>query len=82
MSVFKICLETAFKVVHPVMPFVTEELFHRIQFLSKKTVEVTSILEEEYPDIDKWAVYNLLSNSDQSPPSLKEKHSQESLNQG
>jgi len=43
------CLDISFKLLHPFMPFLTEELWQHIHRVSDK-----SILEENYPDSQDW----------------------------
>jgi valyl-tRNA synthetase len=46
--VLEVCLETGLKLAHPVMPFITEELFQRIR--AKHNSPVQTIMLQKYPD--------------------------------
>ena len=47
MRVLHLCLVTALKLIHPVMPFITEELYHHVGHTNPTTVG--SIMVQSYP---------------------------------
>ncbi|EMS54534.1 Valyl-tRNA synthetase [Triticum urartu] len=57
-----ICLDTGLRLLHPFMPYVTEELWQRLP-QPKDSCRKGSIMLSEYPSVVK-----LLAESDQTPP--------------
>ena len=57
-EVLRICLNTALKLLHPIMPFMTEELYQRIRVLSSDLdppdLLNESIMTSEYPRSVDW----------------------------
>ncbi|RWS12232.1 valine--tRNA ligase-like protein [Dinothrombium tinctorium] len=68
LNVLAMCLKVAFVTIHPFMPFVTEELYQRLNFATKPDREhFESILMENYPKMEvwsKWRDQNIESNMD------------------
>lgn len=57
LKLFAFCLDTSLRLLHPLIPFISEELFQRLHHLTGHDVEsggeYTSILERSYPrDVD------------------------------
>ena len=52
LAVLQVCLVTGLKLLHPVMPFITEELYHRIPLLQRET-RADSIMVARYPEPSK-----------------------------
>ena len=57
MTVLKVCIETALKTIHPVIPFITEELYQRLGYISKQKTSL-SILLEDYPKTDVFSCFS------------------------
>ena len=57
-KVLKLCLETGLKLLHPVMPFITEEIYQRIETLNNSLLgEILnqSIMVSQYPCYEDWS---------------------------
>lgn len=52
-TVFKYSMTTSLRCIHPLIPFITEELFQRIQHMSGVQCN-TSILQQGYPTVDDY----------------------------
>jgi len=51
---FHTCIMTSLKMLHPIMPFITEELYHRIPTMPKETRQ-ESIMVDSYPQPTQWS---------------------------
>jgi valyl-tRNA synthetase len=59
-NVMKICLITALKLLHPIMPFITEEIYQRIRVttaLSESSELHESIMTLNYPREEEWEAF-------------------------
>ena len=53
-NVLKICLVTGLKLLHPIMPFITEELYQRIVVKLLPSSPNESIMTAQYPKEENW----------------------------
>lgn len=60
LNVLKLCMETAFSCIHPIIPFITEELYQRIARLQQREACI-SIMEAGFPEPGWW---NPFSNTE------------------
>jgi len=51
---FHTCMMTTLKLMHPIMPFITEELYHRIPTMPKE-IRQESIMIDSYPQPTQWS---------------------------
>ena len=69
-KVLKLCLETGLKLLHPVMPFITEEIYQRIGTLNNSLsgeILNQSIMVSQYPCHEEWSTlvsYDTLNDMD------------------
>ena len=69
-KVLKLCLETGLKLLHPVMPFITEEIYQRIGTLNNSLsgeILNQSIMVSQYPCYEEWSTlvsYDTLNDMD------------------
>ena len=58
-NIIKICLLTGLKLLHPIMPFITEEIYQRIRAtsmgVSSTKDKMISIMISEYPNWEDWS---------------------------
>lgn len=57
-KLFAFCLDTSLRLLHPLIPFISEELFQRLLHLTDQEVTERSILDHAYPnnlDFIDWA---------------------------
>ena len=70
-DVLYICLESGLKLLHPFMPFVTEELYQRLPRRPNHDNGCSSIMISEYPQEVCTEVANHLTNSALNGRALK-----------
>ena len=54
LATLHLAITTGLKLLHPLMPFLTEELYQRLQHDFQQGQTVSSILNETYPEYDEW----------------------------
>ena len=54
LATLHLSIVTGLKLLHPLMPFLTEELYQRIQHEFLRTDTISSIMVESYPEYDDW----------------------------
>ena len=57
LSTLHLAVTTGLKLMHPLMPFLTEELYQRIQFCFLKGQAVSSIMQEPYPEYEEVPLF-------------------------
>ena len=61
LNILRLCLVTALKLIHPVMPFITEELYQHISHNRG-----ASIMVQDYPVPNQWSHMESLSEKSAS----------------